>query len=221
MRIVRCERIGSTQDQARKLLGGGDPVPFVVVAASQDEARGRRGRAWISPEGGLYASLAVPYDPLLPLRLGVAVVRAARRYGVEAVLKWPNDVLVGERKLAGILIEREAEAAIAGVGVNLGPVDVDGATSLAQEGGRPASPEAFLEALLAVFEAAESDVLPAYRELLATLGRTVRIERGGPSGALVGTAVDVDAAGRLRVRHDETIETVSAGDCVHLREVED
>lgn len=215
LRIIRCGRIASTQDRARELLRAGDAGPLAVVAVAQSAARGRRGRTWVSPEGGLYASLLVPYEPLLPQRIGVALVRALRRFGVRAVLKWPNDVLVEGGKLAGILIEREGDRAIAGIGVNLEPVAVDGAASVRQAGGRMASPEALLAALFAEFEGMEPDVLPAYRAALSTLGRPVRIERD--DGVVLGEAVDVDHHGRLLVRGEAGLEAIASGECVHLR----
>jgi len=215
LRIVRCDRIASTQDRARELLAAGDEGPFVVVARAQAAARGRRGRTWISPEGGLYASLLVPYEALLPQRLGVALVRALRRFGVEAALKWPNDVTVDGAKLAGILIERIADRAIAGFGVNLEPVAVDGATSVRQVTGRAVAAQALLEAILDELETAGSDLLRAYRAVLSTLGRRVRIERD--DGVVIGEAIDVDEHGRLLVRGAAGVQAIASGDCVHLR----
>ena len=143
--------------------------------------------------------------------------------GVFADLKWPNDLLVGDRKLAGILAEAAGDAVVVGIGVNLDwpeiPAELVGiATACNLEGGNPVAREELLAAFLARYEEHLADLDETrrrYRDRLVTLGREVRVERAADT--MVGTAVDVDAVGRLLVDVNGTIETVTAGDVVHLR----
>jgi BirA family biotin operon repressor/biotin-[acetyl-CoA-carboxylase] ligase len=144
--------------------------------------------------------------------------------GVVADLKWPNDLLVGNRKLAGILAEAAGDAVVVGIGVNLDwPEIPDELASIATacnfEGGRPAEREQVLAAFLREYEARLADLdetRRAYRARLATIGRRVRVER--PDEMLTGTATDIDDAGRLLVDVDGTVASISAGDVVHLRD---
>src|SRR5207244_4946287 len=112
MTLIRLASTPSTQDVARGL-----PVGSVVVADQQTSGRGRLGRRWEAPPGsGLLASFVLPVHPLASLAAGVA---AARACGDSVRLKWPNDLLVDGRKLAGILVEVASERALVGVGINL------------------------------------------------------------------------------------------------------
>ncbi|HVT66361.1 MAG TPA: biotin--[acetyl-CoA-carboxylase] ligase [Trebonia sp.] len=227
--------------------GSGGAEGRVLVAEQQTAGRGRRGRSWSSPPGAslsfsvLLRPASVPPDRRgwLPLLTGVAVASAVRSVaGVAAVLKWPNDVLVGERKLAGILAEQSPDGAavVIGTGLNVAipadalPVSPTGlaATSLLVEGAS-VSRETLLLAILgelegwyAAFRAdpdpVGSGLLAAYRPLCTTLGRAVRVEL--PAGrVLAGTATDLDADGRLLVTPSPGAPPtpVSAGDIVHVR----
>jgi BirA family transcriptional regulator, biotin operon repressor / biotin---[acetyl-CoA-carboxylase] ligase len=159
--------------------------------------------------------------------------------GVDAVLKWPNDVLVGDRKLAGILAEQSpaGSAVVVGIGVNVAtpaealPVSPAGlpATSLLIEGATVSREDLLLgilgqlERWYVAFRAdpdpARTGLLAAYRELCATLGRTVRVELPG-GRVLAGVATDIDTDGRLLVSDDVdggSLTPVSAGDVVHVR----
>jgi BirA family biotin operon repressor/biotin-[acetyl-CoA-carboxylase] ligase len=168
------------------------------------------------------------------LAAAVAVTRACREAGVDAVIKWPNDVLAAgsERKLAGVLTEMEGEAdriswLIVGIGANVDVAAADlpeRATSVRAEAGDPASqgsrPVAdrrrFCQRLVEVVHALDPDeVLPAWREYATTLGRRVRVDT--PGGVIEGEAVDVTFPGALVVRTDDGERTVHAGDCEHLR----
>ena len=142
--------IGSTSDRLKALARGGAPEWTVVLADVQTGGRGREGRTWVSPPGGLYLSVLLrprfEKVGLLPLAAGVAVAEAAGELGVRTELKWPNDVLASGRKLAGILSEAASgpagvEWVALGIGVNvsldaarLPPEMQDGVTSLAAEG---------------------------------------------------------------------------------------
>ena len=170
------------------------------------------------------------------LAAAVAVARAAREAGVEATIKWPNDVLVAgadgdERKLAGILTEVEGEAdrvswLVLGPGVNAN-VDPDalppGATSLRAAVG-DVDRRRFLQRTLEAVHSLTGGgadlrgVLDAWREYASTLGRRVRVET--PRGAVEGRAVDVRFPGSLIVETDDGERVVHAGDCEHLRPTE-
>ena len=216
--IHRLQRVDSTQDEARRLIEAGEAeAGHVVVADEQAEGRGRFGRAWLSPAGGLYATFVVPHRPMLQIVSGLGVLRALGHFGVQAALNWPNDLLVDGRKLAGILIETAGEVALVGIGVNLLEAPLETAISVGGTGrdvrrgelivaigkelGRSLAPEEFLE---------------AYRESLHTLGRPVRVTLESGE-AIEGKAVDVDAEGRLLVETPTGVRTISSGECVRLR----
>ena len=125
--LIEC---GSTNDEAAKLARDGAAHGTVVIAERQTAGRGRDGRVWQSPPGGLYLSavlrptLALVDVPPLTLAIGVGACDAAREHGAAAQLKWPNDVYVAGKKLAGVLVEAQSQAArlesvIVGIGVNL------------------------------------------------------------------------------------------------------
>jgi BirA family biotin operon repressor/biotin-[acetyl-CoA-carboxylase] ligase len=234
------EEVASTSDVARQLAEEGAAHGEVVIAERQTAGRGRRGRAWASPAGkNLYLSVLLRPDlppqraPELTLVASVALCDVVRQAGVEAGIKWPNDLLARGRKLAGILTELAADPdtvhwVVLGMGVNLNvrtedfPEDLrDQATSLAIERGQPAPRALFTAALLARLEewldlhAAEGfgPVRLAWKERSATIGREVRADVEGRE--VVGVAEDLDEAGALLVRCGKRLERVMAGD-VHL-----
>lgn len=232
---------------ARAIASPGAAEAQVLVAEEQTAGRGRLGRTWSSAPGAsltfsvLLRPTAVPpaRRGWLSLLTGVAVVSAVRSMtDVDAVLKWPNDVLVGDRKLAGILAEQspDGSAVVIGIGVNVAtpadalPVSPAGlpATSLLVEGASVAR-EPLLLAILGQLERwywafrADPDpvrtgLLDAYRALCATLGRSVRVEL--PDGRfMTGIARDIDPDGRLLVSDNsgDPIMSISAGDVIHVR----
>jgi BirA family biotin operon repressor/biotin-[acetyl-CoA-carboxylase] ligase len=200
-RIVRVGSVASTQELARSL-----PIGSVVVAEHQTAGRGRLDRRWETPPGtALLASFVLPRHPLLSLAAGVA---AAEACGGGVGLKWPNDLMVGDRKAGGILIEALDDRAIAGIGINLTWAP-PGAAMVER---RRDDLLDDLRAGLARWSAAEpSEVLRRWRELSVTLGRLVRVELAGRT--LEGVAEDIDASGALIVGG----EAVPAGDVIHLR----
>lgn len=241
------EVVASTGSTNADLLARGGPEGQVLVAEEQTAGRGRLGRSWTSVPGAsltfsvLLRPSSVPpaRRGWLPLLTGVAVASAVRSAaGVHAELKWPNDVLAGGRKLAGILAEQSSDgsAVVVGVGLNVAmpaaalPVSPTGlpATSLLVEGADIAREPLLIEVLsqlerwyLAFVsdpDPARSGLLAEYRSLCGTLGRTVRVEL--PVGrVLTGVAEDIDPGGRLLVRVAEatSVTPVSAGDVIHLR----
>lgn len=207
---------------------------LVVVADHQTAGRGRLDRTWDTPPG-VALTFSVVVDPrlpderwpLLPLAVAVAVAEGVRRTtGVDVQLKWPNDVLVAGRKLAGILLERVSSTsgplAVIGIGINVDQaadeLPVATATSLRLAGaptGRTPLLGAVLASLADVLDALRDDadaVLASYREQCATLGAEVEVHLPD-GGLLAGNAEAIDRHGRVVVAG----RAVGAGDVVHLR----
>jgi BirA family biotin operon repressor/biotin-[acetyl-CoA-carboxylase] ligase len=230
------DSIGSTNDRARELAAAGE-ADVAVLADEQTGARGRLEREYTSPSGGVWLSIVCRPElppaqvPIYTLAAAVATAEALRAVGVEAGIKWPNDVLVpdgdDERKIVGILTEMEGEAdrvswVVVGPGINAN-VDAEvvppTATTIREQVGDVDRAE-LTRHLLERFDELRADpesVLPAWRELSLTLGKRVRVET--PIGEVVGEAVDVEFPGTLVVDTEEGERRVSAGDCEHLRPV--
>jgi BirA family biotin operon repressor/biotin-[acetyl-CoA-carboxylase] ligase len=227
---------GSTNADVLALAREGAPVGTVVVADHQTAGRGRLGRRWEAPVGSsLLMSMLLPVEPAggRPQRLTQAVALAAAGAcedvaGVRPDLKWPNDLLVGDRKLAGVLAESSVvdgriAAVVVGLGLNVNwpaetPAELAGVvTALNHAAGHDVDRTALLGAVLDRLSATAWPSLDErYRERLGTLGRRVRVDLG--SVELIGTAVDVAAGGELVVQADGgSRHEVSAGDVVHLR----
>ncbi len=225
------DSIDSTNRRARELAARGRDGA-VVVADEQTGGRGRLDRDWASPSGGVWLSVllrpTVPaaHAPVYTLAAAVATTRAVREAGVEANIKWPNDVIVGGRKLAGILTEMEGEAdrvdwLVVGIGLNAnvdpGAVPAENTTSLHAECGG-VDRRVLTQRLIEVLHDLHTDrdaILPAWREYADTLGRRVRVETGDRT--VEGRAVDVEYPGTLDVDTGDSVVTVAAGDCEHLR----
>jgi BirA family biotin operon repressor/biotin-[acetyl-CoA-carboxylase] ligase len=211
----------STNERAKELAAAGAPHGTLVTADEQTAGRGRQGRAWTAPPGSAVLMSLVLRDldeshELLPLAAAVAVCEAVP---VEAAVKWPNDVWVDGRKLAGILIEGRPQEgwAVLGVGLNVTtdafPADLaDTATSL-RLAGVSATPAGVLDDLLASLprwlDAQPDAVLSAWRARDALKGERVRWSDG------VGIADGIDDSGALRVETRNGPVTLDAGE-VHL-----
>jgi BirA family biotin operon repressor/biotin-[acetyl-CoA-carboxylase] ligase len=203
--------IDSTNRRARELASAGAPHGTLVTAGAQTAGRGRQGRRWEAPAGSaLLCSLVLrEFDALLSLRAGLAVADVA---GEAARVKWPNDVQVDGRKVAGVLVEgRPHEGwAVVGIGVNVsGAPDLPDAAALGRD-----DPEAVLGELLGALETRLAEpkeaALSALRARDALLGAEVRWDGGE------GVAAGIDADGGLRVTTDAGERVLSAGE-VHLR----
>jgi len=243
--------IGSTNDVAARLAAGGAPEGTTVAAESQTSGRGRLGRTWFSPQGaGLYVSVVIrpeaggragkagtgtpgpPLPAVLTLASGVALAEAIRETtGLQAEIKWPNDLVFGRRKLAGILAEASAQGAeldyvVLGFGVNIRPVTYPPdvalrATSIEAELGRAIDRGLLLakalENLAACREALRrrevGDVLERWRRLSpSAVG--ARVEWRTPGGAVKGRTAGLDGDGALLVDRDGRVERVVAGEVV-------
>ena len=237
-RLLRFERIDSTQDEAVRLAESGAAEGTLVLARTQSAGRGRRGRAWISPPGNLYCSLvlrpacAVAEAAQLGFAASLAVAEAAARVlppDADVSCKWPNDVLVGGAKLAGILLQSRAGAGgpaldwlVIGIGVNLAahPAETEyPATSLAAACGREVTPEMFLpilaKRLLAWHEAWRAPAgFAALREAWLArahgLGGPIRVRL--PSAEIEGRFAGLDAEGRLVLDRAEGRQHIAAAE---------
>jgi BirA family transcriptional regulator, biotin operon repressor / biotin---[acetyl-CoA-carboxylase] ligase len=202
--VIRLAKVTSTQDVARDL-----PLGSIVVADHQTAGRGRLGRHWVAPPGSaLLASFVLPARALAPLAAGVA---AAHACGASVRLKWPNDLLLGDGKLGGILVERRDDRCIVGTGINLRWAPPGGSTLGAE---RDRLLEQLAEELERWFAATDEVVLEAWRERSDTLGRHVRVELADEM--FEGIAEDVAPDGSLIVGG----RAIAAGDVIHLRGAE-
>ncbi len=233
-RVVYQESLSSTMDVAREEAEAGASEGTVVLAEQQTAGRGRLSRQWVSPPAGnIYVSIVLRPEPALVQVLAMlsplAICRAIdEATGLQSNIKWPNDVLIGGRKVAGVLIDAEfsdgeVEYALVGIGVNVNfdpsPYEElrEIATSLALELGRDVSREEVLAALLSHLEglyvAARrgESVYEPWRARLDMLGREVRVMFA--DRVEEGVAEDVDTDGRLLLRRaDGSTLLVAAGD---------
>jgi len=252
-RFTEVRRFAELDSTNRYLLDearAGAPEGLVVVADHQTAGRGRLGRRWEAPAGTnlltsvlLRPTLALEELHLCTLAMALAARSAcAQLTGVEPVLKWPNDLIVGERKLAGILAETVPDqatgrAVVVGIGVNVawpppdgqeGPAPVPSefgpATSLWRESGSRVEPTDLLDALLGHLDRRLDDLVGAggkqrlaseYRRVCATLGRDVTVSL--PTETVTGSVTDITVEGHLLVDVGACIRTITAGDVVHLR----
>jgi len=216
--IHRYDEIGSTQDEARRLLEEGRATKgHVVIAKRQTAGRGRFGRLWVSPKGGFYATFILPKLTHPSIRVGLAFRDALRRLGISTQLKWPNDLLIGEKKLGGILVEEACGLHLAGVGINLSMPPLPTSISASQCNGTFGAPDLLAETLGFLTQGSAKSVLEAYRSCCATLGRQVRIHRSLSEAPLEGRAVGIDDEGHLLVEMDGDVVPISGGECIHLR----
>lgn len=228
-RLLIRESAGSTNDEARALAAKGAADGLVVLALEQTAGRGRRGAAWFAPAGeSLAFSIVVrPQEPKslwprLALATGLAVAEAAESFGVPAGIKWPNDVWISGRKVAGILVEAGPDFVIVGIGLNVNttcfPQAVaEIATSLQLESGRPLPRQAVLAALIRRFAVRRSQIdsgfgtlLDGVRQRCVLTGREVSLST--PQGPRIGTVEGIAPGGGLLLRSGGTLETLIQAD---------
>lgn len=227
--------VDSTMAIARQLARDGCPEFTVVTADRQTQGRGRLGRVWYSGLGGLYFTIVL--RPALPAQLSSLTTFAAgltwarllnETYGIDTGLKWPNDLLVGERKLSGMLSEMEAQGEMVtfvniGIGLNVNndpTAEEPNATSLARIIGGKLDRRDLLEGFLDRFERKMSDpcgldnIIAEWKPFAATLNRPVKIVTTRES--IEGVARDVDDSGALLLElPDGTLQRIIHGDCFH------
>lgn len=235
-RLIMLESVGSTNDFAREIASGSESWT-VVIAEIQTAGRGRLGREWLSPTGGIWMSIIL--KPRVPpseafrytMAASVAVCRSLRDlYGLNARIKWPNDVLVNGRKICGILTEISAELDIInyiviGIGINANmsasslPEEWNATTISAELGMEISRVELIirvLEEMRALLESGE--LYQEWVRLSDTINRRVRV-RG--FGEVIGLAESLEPDGALILRRDDgKLVRILAGDCIHLRSAE-
>lgn len=239
--LLYYQEVKSTNETAREIastyVNG-----TIVLAEVQTGGRGRLSRSWRSPTGGVWMSLVLKPDIALvnAYRINMAVSVAIARtlfqlYGLNAGIKWPNDILVNGRKICGILMEVSAETdrleyAVVGIGINAN-IDVNefpadwNATSLSTETGSLVSRTQLIQTLLREIEMAYAQmstpkISSEWRERSVTLGRHVRVTNS--EGDIEGSAVSLGDDGALLIRlkgESGDIRRIVAGDCIHLRTV--
>jgi BirA family biotin operon repressor/biotin-[acetyl-CoA-carboxylase] ligase len=233
-KIVYYSELSSTMDAAKDLARKNCPHFTTVIAGRQISGRGRLRREWLSKKGGLYFTMVLRPDlpPVLSFRVSfLASLTLARllhdAYGIDARVKWPNDILVDERKISGMLSELEAETDRVvfiniGVGINVNNKDLSieaAATSLKNILGREVSKKDLLSRYLDAFEhrlqtAAFDGIVEEWKKYTVTLNRDVRVVTAHE--ILEGKAVDVDDTGALILKcEDGSLKKILYGDCFH------
>lgn len=220
-------------DEAARLADAGTEEGTLVIAEAQTSGRGRFGRNWVSPKGNLYLSVVLRPSlsvlPRLTMVTGVAVVRAIRKItGLGPRIKWPNDVLVEGKKVAGILVEAVSEGetvrhAVIGIGINikLSPAEITSlgglADALENTTGQPVARDQLLRQLLVELDSLYHEAtrgkapLDEWRALLDTLGQRIQVTWHDESW--VGQAEQVDENGNLVLRLDDGNSiTMTVGD---------
>ncbi len=239
------EKSASTNADLAARARATDDAGVVLIAEHQTAGRGRLERSWAAPpRSGVTLSVLMRPEgvdvarwPWIPLLTGMVVAATVRTTSsVEAALKWPNDVMVDDRKLAGILVERHdpagrRPAAVIGIGLNVtlraDELPVPTATSLALEGATNTDRTVLVRALLRNLARAYDrwrraggdpgqGLHAAYTSACTTIGRQVRVELAG-GGTATGVAEAIDEHGRLLVRDHDGVHAFGAGDVVHLR----
>ncbi len=236
-RLISFDTVGSTNDEAKRLARAGAEAGALVWAREQSAGRGRRGRRWVSPPGNLYLSLVLrPACPasraaqlgfVAALAVGDMLSTLDRLLYNRLLYKWPNDVLVAGRKIAGILLESEMGSSgalaflVVGVGVNLASAPEDAelpATSVVAETGIAPGPVASLEAFARHFEHWSerwrrdgfAPVRSAWRERAMGLGEPIRVRLDNLT--LAGRLIDIDDEGALLLETGGERRRIAAGE---------
>lgn len=232
-RLLLRESVASTNDEVRVLAQAGAPDGLVLLAERQTAGRGRRGAAWFSPAGeSLAFSILVRQQepkalwPRLALAAGLAVAEAVESFGLQAGIKWPNDVWIGRRKVAGILVEAGSDFAVVGIGLNVNstgfPPEVSEiATSLRIENSRVFSRAEVMGAIIRKFAGRRRQISDDFSALIAavrlrcvlTEKRVTLVTANGPR---IGTVEGIADGGELLLRTGNGLERVIQADEVRL-----
>lgn len=240
--IIKLDHVDSTNARAASLAKDGAAEGTVIMAEVQNAGYGRLDRQWISPKGGLWLSLIIrpdmePRDATIITLMGACAVAEALKSisGIDATIKWPNDVLISQKKVCGILTEMRTrdnaiDFVILGIGINANfhvndlPEELrETATTLRMECGGDIPLQDLCKSLLInidvlyekVLSGKTRDIIERWKSRNNTLGQHVRITT--LNGSIEGTAVDLDESGALIVKaEDGEMRNIIAGDCVHL-----
>jgi BirA family transcriptional regulator, biotin operon repressor / biotin---[acetyl-CoA-carboxylase] ligase len=242
--ILRFDRIGSTNTEAIEQAKRGADEGLVVIAREQTSGRGRNGRTWISEkDAGLFFSIVLrpqvetKFLPLLTMMAAVGVFEMLKSHGLDPDIKWPNDVLVDEKKISGILAETaetpRGRAIIIGIGINLRysnylPEVAALITSVEKETGRQPDPEDVLRVMTRILsglydvfcsEEGPQKIRQAWSERSSYL-EGADVTAITASGTISGTTRGIEENGALRIEtKDGSIESIHAGDVTRVRKV--
>jgi len=237
------KEVDSTNDVARELADEDAEEGTLVIAESQRSGKGRRGKRWISPSGGVWMTIILrpdiepPKAPQLTLVTGVAVAETLNQEcGLDVGIKWPNDILIGDKKVCGILTEVKADMGkvdyvLVGIGIDLN-VDLNifppelrgGATSLKAELDREIMGAELVATFLKNFEIYYGEfkqgkfrkILNRWRKLSKTIGNYVEVHKKG--GPIYGEAVGINKDGKLILELDDgSLRKIISGECVHTK----
>lgn len=239
---VELEDVGSTQAIAKSLASMGATEGTVVVAKSQSFGEGRLGRTWLSPPGGLYMSIvlrpnSLSKPELIPLVSAVAVVKGVEQAtGVLGRIRWPNDVMVKTKKLAGVLSEAqsykgEVTQVVVGIGLNCNaPIAAstdlkESATSLMEELGKQVQvaelKHSVLDAFSELYDELQkgANMMPVWKQHFGTLGKPVSVKLKTGENPFTCKAIEVDSDGGLVVEGEKGNQVVHTGDLEWLKEL--
>jgi len=242
--LLVFDELDSTNITAKELALAGAEEGTVVLARTQNQGRGRFDRIWQSPEGGIYLSfilrpkVSAEKTSLLPFVAALALTKTIDSYGLHATIKWPNDVRVNGKKIAGILLESEvighsSNYVVVGIGMNLN-IDITHfstdiqlkSTSMSHELGSPVDYHGFLRIFFIQFgsfyklflEQQYNRIIDEWKTYTDTLGKTIRVETS--TETLQGIASDIDQSGFLLLRTEQgEIKKIMSGDCLYFDEL--
>ncbi len=186
----------------------------MVRAEKQTAGRGRKDRSWRSPSGNLYFSLCTEKEPLLSLKASVAVIKTLKEIGISASLKWPNDVLVNEKKICGILTEIVDDRGIVGIGLNVASAPIEDSICVSDLVDEGYALDKLMKDIISSFYKID-DVLDLYRSYSSTIGERVKIKTAADDHE--GIVEDIDEEGRLVLENGKKF---ISGDVIHLRKDE-
>jgi BirA family transcriptional regulator, biotin operon repressor / biotin---[acetyl-CoA-carboxylase] ligase len=239
------DEVNSTNSTAKEFAQAGAEEGTIVIAQTQHFGRGRFDRIWQSPEGGVYLSIILRPKictekiSLLPLVAALAVARTITLYGLHTTIKWPNDVQVNGKKIAGILLESEIKEheviyVVVGIGINLNIDRKDltsdiqpRSTSMLHELVSPVDYHEFLRTFFIQFERVYSlfvdhqfeKITDEWKTHTDTLGKKIRVQTS--TGTLQGLAFDIDPQGFLLLRTENgEIKKILSGDCLYMNELD-
>jgi BirA family biotin operon repressor/biotin-[acetyl-CoA-carboxylase] ligase len=242
--LLVFDELDSTNITAKELALAGAEEGTVVLARTQNQGRGRFDRIWQSPEGGIYLSfilrpkVSAEKTSLLPFVAALALTKTIDSYGLHATIKWPNDVRVNGKKIAGILLESEvighsSNYVVVGIGMNLNinithfSTDIrPKSTSMSYELGSAVDYHGFLRIFFIQFgsfyklflEQQYNRIIDEWKTYTDTLGKTIRVETS--TETLQGIASDIDQSGFLLLRTEQgEIKKIMSGDCLYFDEL--
>ncbi|MFP4050522.1 MAG: biotin--[acetyl-CoA-carboxylase] ligase [Thermoplasmata archaeon] len=210
IKIYKIKKTTSTNDVAKKIAKN-ESTDFVVLAEEQTSGRGRKDRSWKSPPGNLYFSLCIEKGPILSLKTSVAVAMTLEKLEITPGVKWPNDILVDEKKICGILTEIIEGRGIVGIGLNVNSAPIEDSTCVSELTEAEHSPKSLMEDIVFNFYEIE-DVMVQYIHYSSTIGEKVRIKTAEEE--FEGIVKDIDEKGRLVLQDGRRF---LSGDVIHLR----